>query len=739
MKKNKGITLIALVITIIVLLILAGVTIASLSGDNGIIKRAVEGKDRTKIAEIEEMSKQVKTEVFMEEFIVPEDMSDNPYYQGIDNNCDKIIQKTELAEAIRRRNKGSIRKGNKVILADKKYEIIVTKDLDIKVQKYKEPKLNVGEIGLSYYMEDKKENEPIEIDLYFDVKREYPFFDEFLREYLKDKTTEEIEEIAFNWTDKTTQEEKDNSKNYALEGFKYGRYADYNEFLILSCFDNEKLKEEYVNSITKGKNFEELKEMVVLYGNMLTNSYGYFGDVEYLSYDNMIEKLIKDNNNWGNNPKVSNKEELIKVNNCLNEEEFIKKKIIANSYNTDYAMKINVSNNNAFGVCHNISNDTPLFDEGMYANYSLVDSGNYTFDIVGGTGEHGTYTISNVKVETPSNRKINEIDKNKTIYASNPNIIKVMEGNVPIPKGFSYVQGTKEGGVVIKDSNENEFVWVPVDDYSKFKRQRSVEWGNKITEENFEKYYGEIDENGENKLFMKERAKAEKEGWDVSEFDETANTKEEAKKMYASVKRNKGFYIGRYEAGCNEKRVYKEPTLSMAYVKKNMIPYSYIPWCNPNGLNDLGGAVEVSRKMYKDNLNVGVESTLCYGVQWDAALNFIDPDFITNEKTEGTPNCKKDSYVFNGEGKGKYMMPYERHHLNNTGTYDSFMIKNIYDMAGNAAEWTMETGEWSNKRCFRGGSENVWGRDCPASQRESRNQLYYRDNRIGFRVSLFIK
>ena len=35
-KKNKGITLIALVITIIVLLILAGVTIASLSGDNGI-------------------------------------------------------------------------------------------------------------------------------------------------------------------------------------------------------------------------------------------------------------------------------------------------------------------------------------------------------------------------------------------------------------------------------------------------------------------------------------------------------------------------------------------------------------------------------------------------------------------------------------------------------------------------------------------------------------------------------
>lgn len=40
LKKNGGITLIALVITIIVLLILAGVSIAMLSGDNGILNRA---------------------------------------------------------------------------------------------------------------------------------------------------------------------------------------------------------------------------------------------------------------------------------------------------------------------------------------------------------------------------------------------------------------------------------------------------------------------------------------------------------------------------------------------------------------------------------------------------------------------------------------------------------------------------------------------------------------------------
>ena len=44
MKKNKGITLIALVITIIVLLILAGVTIATLTGDNGLLQKATTAK-----------------------------------------------------------------------------------------------------------------------------------------------------------------------------------------------------------------------------------------------------------------------------------------------------------------------------------------------------------------------------------------------------------------------------------------------------------------------------------------------------------------------------------------------------------------------------------------------------------------------------------------------------------------------------------------------------------------------
>ena len=53
-QKTKGITLIALVITIIVLLILAGVSIAMLTGQNGILTQAQNAKNRTEAAQAEE-------------------------------------------------------------------------------------------------------------------------------------------------------------------------------------------------------------------------------------------------------------------------------------------------------------------------------------------------------------------------------------------------------------------------------------------------------------------------------------------------------------------------------------------------------------------------------------------------------------------------------------------------------------------------------------------------------------
>ena len=52
MRNQRGITLIALVITIIVLLILAGVSIAMLTGDNGILTKADDAKEQTAKGEV---------------------------------------------------------------------------------------------------------------------------------------------------------------------------------------------------------------------------------------------------------------------------------------------------------------------------------------------------------------------------------------------------------------------------------------------------------------------------------------------------------------------------------------------------------------------------------------------------------------------------------------------------------------------------------------------------------------
>ena len=59
-KRNKGITLIALVVTIIVLLILAGISIAMLSGNNGILQRATDAK---RIAERAEAKEQAQLDI----------------------------------------------------------------------------------------------------------------------------------------------------------------------------------------------------------------------------------------------------------------------------------------------------------------------------------------------------------------------------------------------------------------------------------------------------------------------------------------------------------------------------------------------------------------------------------------------------------------------------------------------------------------------------------------------------
>lgn len=96
MTNNKGITLIALVITIIVLLILAGVSIAMLTGDNGILTQAGNAKTDTAKAEAEEAVKLTLNE------IIANDM--DPTYDAGEGIDESVINQANLTTMIPRNN-----------------------------------------------------------------------------------------------------------------------------------------------------------------------------------------------------------------------------------------------------------------------------------------------------------------------------------------------------------------------------------------------------------------------------------------------------------------------------------------------------------------------------------------------------------------------------------------------------------------------------------------------------------
>ena len=78
--NNKGITLIALVITIIILLILAAVAIQLALGDNGLIKKAQSGQEAQSIAEVKEKFKTLELAAWSDYTVSNKSSEDNTKY-----------------------------------------------------------------------------------------------------------------------------------------------------------------------------------------------------------------------------------------------------------------------------------------------------------------------------------------------------------------------------------------------------------------------------------------------------------------------------------------------------------------------------------------------------------------------------------------------------------------------------------------------------------------------------------
>lgn len=260
------------------------------------------------------------------------------------------------------------------------------------------------------------------------------------------------------------------------------------------------------------------------------------------------------------------------------------------------------------------------------------------------------------------------------------------EVTVTIPKGFKLldVEDEVSKGIVIQDASGNEFVWVPVAEGT-FTRTM---WSNNQPDSTIS----------------------------LGDYTEDTTTAE-YQAMAASVAANGGFYIGRYEAGSTTDRTNESVNTEMV-VKAGVKPYNFVAW-QDDSTTSKKGAVTLSREMYTGKTGYNVKSTLCYGVQWDAVMRFVSGEkSVTDSSTWGYYEAGPFATV------------------NNTGSVSTYQARNIYDLAGNVWEWTMEA-DSTSYRVFRGGGLLDNGSSFPASYRDyiiPANGNYSR----GFRVALYL-
>lgn len=89
-KSKKGITLIALIITIIVLLILAGVSISLVLGDDGVVNKAAASSQKTKVAQEKESISLAWSGLLGDKLVDKIEITDTKFEQELKNNGENV-------------------------------------------------------------------------------------------------------------------------------------------------------------------------------------------------------------------------------------------------------------------------------------------------------------------------------------------------------------------------------------------------------------------------------------------------------------------------------------------------------------------------------------------------------------------------------------------------------------------------------------------------------------------------
>ena len=355
-----------------------------------------------------------------------------------------------------------------------------------------------------------------------------------------------------------------------------------------------------------------------------------------------------------------------------------------------------------------------------------------------------------------------------------------------VPENSTVVEADASKGIVIKDKNNNEWVWIEVPKTTVF-TGLTIDTTNTLTEQNYTDIknkliaYAGVYRNGsafqtrsdwKDEWYAKdgstlvtastsnltEAQKALTNGCGLT-YDEY---KTAYQKMLKSVYTYGGFWIGRYESGIEgtttettNARTDSSARITIgssakAISQKDAIPYNWIYCSEAQAL-----AKEITP-------NSNYTSSLMFGIQWDLVCKYLGvkgglsvEDINSNSTNWGNYENAKIENITSGKyaiykngslGKwttisGSYIKTNtnpDYHTLLSTGITDYTKKMNIYDFAGNEWEWTLEKTSYSNAPCaYRGGDCSFTGSDFPASLRSLSNTTDSYSY-VGFRLTLYV-
>lgn len=285
-----------------------------------------------------------------------------------------------------------------------------------------------------------------------------------------------------------------------------------------------------------------------------------------------------------------------------------------------------------------------------------------SFPLVVKSGDNEVTINSDGSVEDITYITIEQAKDNGMLEESENSMVKVDDGTFKLPAGFKVSEDSAnniQDGIVIEDVNQNQFVWIPVTDGSKYIRNRTYIGEtfseSAITDTGYLPDELQPDLNGE----------TTQEG--IGKINEAAET--------AIVLKAGGFYIARFETGI-------EGTDTLVS-KKGATLWNDKPQ-------------EEAKIEAKNMVNTThAKTALCSGIQWDVVMEFV------NQKLDGATPAQTFDVRTGSDARHVGNVPEP------SGENVADKVCNIYDLEGNCYEFVAELVKDSNDNynpLIRGGA-----------------------------------